>query len=326
LVWVYAAEHDLVAEFSQKYPQTKVARSVEEILEDDTIQLIASAAIPVDRPPLGIQAMEHGKDFLCAKPGFATLEQVAEVRAVQRKTAKKYIVHFSERLNHPATVKAGELVHAGAIGRVINLVGLGPHKVFGHVYRPDWFFDQHYIGGVLNDLASHQIDQFLFFTGSDSAEIVSSHVGNLRFTQYPKFEDFGDITLRSHHATGYIRVDWLTPQGLTTWGDVRLFVLGTEGYIEVRKTIDVEGRGGSNHLFLIDQKGMQYLDCKDVPVPFGGQLIHDVLNRTETAISQEHCFVTSELVLQAQAQATWLDAPPDSLPDADISGTKLIHG
>lgn len=311
LVWFYAAEPELAAEFSQRYPQAKQARSIDEILDDDSIQLIASAVIPVDRPQLGIQVMEHGKDFLCAKPGFVTLEQVAEVRKVQQKTGKKYIVHFSERLNHPATIKAGELVQAGAIGRVVQMIGLGPHRALGHVPRADWFFDRKYFGGVLNDLASHQIDQFLFFTNSATAEIISSHVGNVRHTQFPQFEDFGDITLRSDHATGYIRVDWLTPQGLPTWGDVRLFLLGTEGYIEIRKTIDIEGRTGANHLFMVDQKGVQYIDCSTVPIRFGAQLIHDVLHRTETAITQEHCFVTSELVLQAQAQAKWLDAAPE---------------
>jgi hypothetical protein len=40
-----------------------------------------------------------------------------------------------------------------------------------------------------------------------------------------------------------------------------------------------------------------------VDLPYGGQLVNDVLNRTETAMSQEHCFLATELALKAQKQA-----------------------
>lgn len=302
LVWFFASEPDLIAEFSQKYPQAQLARSVEEILEDETIHLVASAAIPDERAPLGIRVMQHGKDYVCDKPGFTTLEQLADARRVQAETGCIYSVYFCERFDNPATVKAAELVQAGAIGRVIQTVGFGPHKL-GVVARPDWFFQRQHFGGILNDLASHQIDQFLYFTGSTLAEVVSSQVANYNHPQYPELEDFGDLTLRSAQATGYVRVDWFTPDGLGTWGDARLFLVGTEGYIEVRKNCDVAGRPGANHLFLVDQRRAEYFDCKDFALPYGRQLVQDVRDRTETVMTQEHCFLTSELALRAQACA-----------------------
>jgi predicted dehydrogenase len=307
LVSCYAKEPELVAEFSAKYPQAKLARRPGEILEDETIQVITSASIPNERAPLGIQAMQHGKDFLSDKPGFATLEQLAEVREAQRKTGKKYIVLFSERLESKASVKAGELIQSGAIGRVIQTVGFGPHRMFGYTRagRPDWFFQAKTFGGIINDIGSHQIDQFLHFTGSGAeTEIASAQVANFNHPQYPELEDFGDLVIRSGHATGYIRVDWFTPDGLSTWGDVRLFIVGTDGYMEARKNVDVEGRPGGNHLFVVDQKGSRYIDCSDVVLPFGAQFLADVHNRTETAMPQEHCFLASELALRAQAMAT----------------------
>lgn len=308
LVWFFASEPDLIAEFSQKYPQAKLARSVEEILEDETIHLVTSASIPSDRAPLGVQVMQHGKDYLSDKPGFVTLEQLEEVRRIQQEAGRIYSVFFSERLAQRATVKASELVQAGAIGRVIQTIGLGPHRMFGYTARrPDWFFDKKYFGGIINDIASHQIDQFLHFTGSSEAEIVSAQVANFNHREYPNFEDFGDLTLSSSRATGYIRVDWFTPAGLSTWGDVRLFILGTDGYIELRKNLDVAGRPGDNHLFLVDQKGMQYVDCSDVYLPFGDLFLQDILNRTETAMTHAHCFLASELALRAQAQARRLE-------------------
>lgn len=303
LVWFLGSEPDRAAEFAQRYPQAKPARSVDEILDDDSIQLIASAAVPDERAPLGIRVMQRGKDYSCAKPGFVSLEQLAEARRVQAATGRKYLVHFGERVDNAATVKAVELVASGAVGRIVQTTGFGPHRLLGHVPRPDWTFHTRFYGGVINDLASHQIDQFLTFTGSTSAEVVSAHVGNVHYPQFPDFEDFGDLTLRSPQAAGYIRVDWLTPAGLPTWGDVRLFLLGTEGYIEIRKNCDLAGRDGKNHLFWVNQAGTFYLDCSDVALPYGAQVVSDVLNRTETAIRQEHCFLTSELALIAQRDA-----------------------
>lgn len=306
LVWFWGAEPEKVAEFAERHPGAKQAREIDEILDDASIDLVASAAVPCDRAALGIRAMRSGKDFSSAKPAFTALEQLAEARRVQAETGRIYAVHYGERIDNPSTVRAAELARSGAIGRVVQTVGFGPHRLLGHIPRPHWQFDRDFTGGVLNDLACHQIDQFLYFTGSTSAEIVQSQVGNLHFQQYPQFEDFGDLTIRSDKATGYVRVDWLTPPGLGTWGDVRLFVLGTDGYIELRKNIDIAGRAGTNHLFLVDQQGTRYIDCSDVALPYGAQLVADVQNRTETAMNQAHAFLASELALVAQQQAARL--------------------
>ncbi|HLA45041.1 MAG TPA: Gfo/Idh/MocA family oxidoreductase [Aggregatilineales bacterium] len=317
MVWYFDDEPGRINQFAERYPQVPLARSIEEILEDESLHLIACSVIPDERAAIGIRAMQHGKDFLTSKPGFTTLEQLEAARRVQAETGKFYSVYFGERLGNPSTVKAGELVHAGFIGQVIQTTGFGPHRLLGLVDRPDWSFQSKRHGGILVDLASHQIDQFLYFTGSTSAELVASHIGNLKFHQFPDMEDFGDILLRSESATGYIRVDWLTPTGLGVWGDVRLYILGTEGYIELRKYIDIEGRPGSNHLFLVDGKTSRYIDCSDVEMPFARQFIQDILNRTETAMPGAHTFLASELALQAQAQAEWIKPPVMKQPASD---------
>lgn len=305
LVAVFASETDLLAKFSDTYPQVRVVDSMDQVLEDETLQLIVSAAIPSERAAIGIAAMQHGKDYMSDKPGFTTLEQLAEARHVQAETKRIYSICFSERFENRATVKAGELVKAGAIGRVIQTIGLGPHRA-RLASRPDWFFQRSLYGGIITDIASHQADQFLFFTGSTTAEVVASQVANYHHPEHPELEDFGDLMLRGDGGTGYIRVDWFTPDGLDTWGDTRLTVLGTDGYIEVRKNIDIAGRPGTDHLFLVDHKGTQYIHCSEEPLPYGSQLIDDIVNRTETAMTQHHCFLASELVLRAEAQATRL--------------------
>ena len=302
LVSFFGKEPELVSAFQKRHPDAKLARSEKEILEDSSIQLIVSASIPIDRAPLGIQVMKHGKDFMVDKPGIVTLEQLEEVRKVQKESKRIYSIMYSERFENRATVRAGELVKAGAIGNVIQTIGLGPHRI-NLKSRPQWFFDTKNYGGIICDIGSHQFDQFLFFTGSTSGEIVASQVGNVHYHEYPKFEDFGDVTVRGNGGTGYIRVDWFTPDGLNTWGDGRLTILGTEGYIELRKNIDIAGHEGGNHLFIVDKKETRYIDCKNDPLPYGQQLINDINDRTETAMTQAHCFLATELALRAQKDA-----------------------
>ncbi|MGH9370865.1 MAG: Gfo/Idh/MocA family protein [Vicinamibacterales bacterium] len=308
LVSMYAKEPDLAAAFVKRFPQAKLVRDEQEILEDMSLHLVLSAAIPDERAPLGIRVMQHGKDYMVDKPGITTLEQLAEVRKVQAQTKRIYSIMYSERLENRATVRTGELVKAGAIGRVVQTIGLGPHRMNPKT-RPAWFFDKPRFGGILCDIGSHQADQFLFLTGSTRAEVVASQVGNLHTQQHRTFEDFGDAMVRGDGGAGYIRVDWFTPGGLGTWGDGRLTVLGTDGFIEVRKNIDIAGRTGGSHLFLVDQKETRHIDCRDVALPYPAQLVDDVVNRTETAMSQEHCFLATELILQAQKQAQRVTFP-----------------
>ncbi|HOC19384.1 MAG TPA: Gfo/Idh/MocA family oxidoreductase [Vicinamibacterales bacterium] len=302
LVFVHAKEPQQLAEFTKRVPRGKAARSEAEILDDPSIQLVVSSIVPDERAPLGIRVMQHGKDYMADKPGITTLEQLAEVRRVQAETKRIYSIMYSERLENRATVRAGELVAAGAIGRVVQTIGLGPHRISLNT-RPAWFWDKARFGGILCDIASHQADQFLFFTNSTSAEVIAAQVANVHHPQYPKFEDFGDMLLRGNGGRGYIRVDWFTPDGLATWGDGRLTVLGTDGFIEIRKNIDIAGRPGDSHLFLVDHKETRYIDCREQPLPYGERLVDDVLNRTETAMPQAHCLLAAQLVLEAQKKA-----------------------
>ena len=299
LVAVFSKEPELLPGFTKLYPKVKVAKSEEEILEDNSIQLVASASIPVDRAPLGIRVMQSGKDFMTDKPGIISFDQFEEVKKVQKKTRRIYSIMYSERLGSSASVKAGELIQSGAIGKVIQTTGLGPHRMNPQT-RPDWFFDPGKAGGILCDIGSHQCDQFLFYTNSVQAEVNFSQTGNFNTFKYPGYQDFGDMSVRSPHASGYIRIDWFTPAGLSTWGDGRTFILGTEGYIEMRKYVDIAGRSGGNHLFLVNQKETKYYDCSNVYMPYGEQLVNDVVNRTETAMTQDHCFLATELALTAQ--------------------------
>jgi predicted dehydrogenase len=310
LVAAYGQESDKLAAFAKRYPGVKMVKSEDEILNDKSIQLVLSSTIPNERAPLGVRVMKLGKDFLSDKPGITTLEQLAEVRATSAETHRIYGIMYSERLEVKAAVKAGELIQAGAIGRVIQTINIAPHQIVqghgdagGGTGRPEWFWNPDLYGGILCDIGSHQVDQFLYYTGSTEAEVVASQIANVHHPDHPHFQDFGDMMLRGDRGMGYVRLDWFTPDGLGTWGDGRLFVLGTEGYIEVRKYTDVAVKRSGNNLFLVDQKEARYIDCNNLSLPFGPQFVADIVNRTHVAQDQSQCLLAAELVIKAQMNA-----------------------
>ena len=302
LTAVHAPEADLLPDFVQAFPQAQPVPDADAVFEDPTIDLILTAAIPSERAGIAIRAMEHGKDVLSDKAGMTTLEQWQRVKDTQETTGRIYAIAYSERIASRSTTKALELVQAGAIGQVVHLIGLGPHSLRKES-RPAWFFRQATSGGILCDIAAHQFDQFLAFSQELEPTIVHAQVANRANPETPEFEDFGDVVLQGPQCSGYIRVDWFTPSGLASWGDTRLTVLGTEGYMEVRKNVDIGGRSGGDHLFLVNQQDTQYIDCSHVELPFARAFLEDIRHRTETAMGQDHCFRAMRLALEAQAIA-----------------------
>ncbi len=302
--WVYDPDPNKVEQFRKAFPGAKAARSKEEVLQDNQVQLVASAAVPNVRCPLGCEVMSHGKDYFTDKAPMTTLRQVDEAREQADATGKKYAVYYSERLHTECSIYAGNLIDGGAIGRVLQVIGMGPHRLSA-ASRPAWFFDFEQYGGILCDIGSHQIEQFLHFAGARDATVTSSRVANYNNPDYPELEDFGDASLVADNgATNYFRVDWFTPDGLGAWGDGRTFILGTKGYIELRKYLDVGREGESDQLYLVDGEGERHIRTRNtVGFPYFGQLILDCLERTERAMAQEHTFKAAELCLIAQRDA-----------------------
>ncbi|WP_430448495.1 Gfo/Idh/MocA family protein [Rhodophyticola sp.] len=288
--------------FGKRFPGVPRVADKAALLDDPAIDLVLISAIPCDRAALAIAAMEAGKDVMVDKPGCTTSAQLDAIKACVAKTGRIWSVDFSERFEVPCVTRAAELVAEGAIGRVVQTVGLGPHRL-NRASRPEWFFDRGAYGGILTDIASHQIDQFLFFTGSTDAEITLASVGNFANQNDPGLQDFGEIALRSDTGHGYIRVDWFTPDALPNWGDGRLTILGTEGYIELRKYVDVGGRAGTDHLLLANGTRCEMIDASDAGLPYFARLARDIRDRTETAMPQAHAFKVMELALRAQTLA-----------------------
>lgn len=307
ICWVYDPDPIKLERFLEAFPQARVAADLQMILDDPEVEMVASACIPNQRSALGIQVMAHGKDFFADKPPLTTLPQLDEARRAVEQTGKKFAVYYSERVHVEAAVYAGQLIKDGVIGNVVQVVNLAPHRLSA-TQRPGWFWQPEKYGGIITDIGSHQIEQFLYYAGANDAKILHSATGNYHTPQHPAFEDFGEANFRADNgATHYLRVDWFTPHGLPVWGDGRCFILGTEGYIELRKYLDVAREQTPDHVYLVDSTGMQHLPVQGlVGYPFFGQLILDCLGRTENAMPQAHAFKAIELAILAQQQAVRL--------------------
>ena len=308
LKWVYDSDPKKVAAFVAKFPSVQVARSLDEVLADPSVHLVASAAITSERGPLGCRVMEAGKDYFSDKAPFTTLEQLAQARAVVARTGRKHMVYYGERLHNESAMFATDLLAQGVIGRVVQVTSLAPHRLSAPT-RPAWFFERAKYGGILCDIGSHQFEQFLTYSAATDATVTQALIGNFANAQYPELEDYGEASLLSNTGVvNYVRVDWYTPDGLGTWGDGRTFILGTKGYIELRKYIDVARDKTGDHVFLVDDKGEHQFDVAgQVGFRFFGELVLDCLHRTEKAMTQAHAFKAAELSLVAQNSARRLN-------------------
>jgi len=300
--WWTAGEPGTREGFEKRFADAPRVADRAALLANDAVDLVIIADVPDRRAALAIEAMEAGHDVMVDKPGCTTRAQLDAIRACVARSGRIWSVDFSERFEVPCATLAGRLVAEGAIGRVVQTLGLGPHRLDAST-RPDWFFERKRYGGILCDIASHQIDQFLHFTGSSDAEITLASVDNVAHPRYPGLQDFGEIALRSGDARGYIRVDWFTPEALPTWGDGRLTILGTEGFIELRKYVDLAASDATDTLLLVNGTRHERIDARDAGLPYFARLLDDVRGRTESAMPQAHAFTVMALALRAQAMA-----------------------
>lgn len=303
--WAWDPDPQRLQDFCAKYPQVQAARSYEEILADPEVQLVTAAAVPSDRSRIGIQALRAGKHYFTDKSPFTTLGQLDEVAKVVRETGKKYFCDFSERLHTESGWHAGELIHQGAIGRVLQIMIMAPHNL-AKASRPDWFFDKEKYGGILTDIGSHQFEQFLHYAKASDGVVNFARVENFANAETPGLEDFGEASLTLDNGVScYCRIDWFNPRGHRSWGDGRTFILGTDGYIEVRKYNDITREPQESQvIYLVDHEGEKRIPCNgQIGFPFYGQFILDCLNGTENAMTQAHVFKAAELSMKAQAVA-----------------------
>lgn len=304
LAYVYDENPALVEGFLKKFPGVTVAKSYEEILANPKIELIVSADIPSHRAAVAIKAMKSGKDAFIDKAPFLTLSELDEVKRVSEETGKKLFVSYSEFMHNEAAVFAKQLIDRGVIGKVCHVDIFAPHRL-NPPSRPDWFWSREDTGGVLIDIGSHQFLQFLAYSGCNNATVDSARVKNYFNKNHPGLDDFGDATLTAENGiTGYVRIDWLSPAGIQTWGDGKVVILGSDGYIELRKNCDIGKTKVTDTVYVCTEDGV-FSDsvATKVGFPYFSALICDSRNGTDTAMSKELTYNAIELAIKAQMMA-----------------------
>lgn len=304
LKWVYDSDPARVEKFRKKFPSVQIAENFNQVLDDPLVQLVASAAIPNKRAEIGCQVMKAGKHYFTDKSPFTSLEQLDDVKRVIGLTNRKYMVYYAERLHNDAAWIAGDLIAGGAVGRVLHILNIAPHRLALDT-RPEWFLDKTCYGGILTDIGSHQAEQFLAYAGCSDACINFARAKNVYHSDAPGLQDFGEFAMTGcNGASFYSRVDWFSPEGLRTWGDGRTFILGTDGTMELRKYVDIAREAPASKLFLVNADGEQEIDCLGCSgFPFFGRFILDCVNETELAMTQAHALKAAELSMRAQQLA-----------------------
>jgi predicted dehydrogenase len=305
----FTEEPENQAQMLRAFPNVPLAQSESQILENPEIQLICSASINDQRASLAVKAMQHGKDFFVDKPGATTLSQLDEIERVQKLTGRSWFVWYSGRLIDPTSHKALELIRNGELGRIVNFIGVGPHKLNRHK-RPAWAFQEDQYGGILNDLGIHLLDMFTHISG-EKLKVVSSRLGNFGHPDLPTFQDFGDATLSGANGmTGYIRVDWFTPETMPTFGDIRNMIIGTKGMIELRKKVDLAVDNnrftGAQLLLATHEKEPQRILCEPIESKFFHSMVQDVIEKQNRSVTHSESFAATRTALEAQALAKWV--------------------
>lgn len=300
---IYDHDADRLESLKEKFPGVPIAESFEEVL-DSPVRLVASAAIPNQRGPIGCQVMRAGKDYFTDKCPFTSLDQLAEAKKVVSETGRKYLVYYSERLHVESAWYVDELIQKGTIGEIVHMEIFGPHRL-SKESRPEWFFDKEQYGGILTDIASHQFDQFLHYARCKGGKVVHAAVDNRANLDKPGFEDVGQACLILDNGVQcFSRVNWFTPDAMRGWGDGRTFITGTKGVMEIRKYFDFGCSDLGDTIILANDEGEQLMNVNGtVGFPYFGQMILDCLNRTENSGSQAHIFAAARLSLEAQAIA-----------------------
>jgi predicted dehydrogenase len=306
----FAPEDTPVARGFQSVFSDLRPRPREDLLGDPAIDLVLCADVNGLRGSVLAEALAAGKHVFVDKPPVTTLQDLETVERAAKKNGKLFFVYFGERLDNPLLLKTKQLIGEGRIGRVVNFIGLGPHKL-SIEHRPAWMFDPALYGGILNDIASHQVELFTWLTGQQVARF-RSRVGNFGTPQYPTFEDFGDAWFEGDGgATGYVRVDWFTPDALPTWGDIRQMLVGTEGTLEIRSNINVGSADAGPVLLLTTRESApEVVDPGDIDTAWAPKLVADIQDGVNRLMPHDRTFQALRTVLSMQSQAERIGRQP----------------
>lgn len=173
----------------QRYPEATVVRSFEELLRDDTLELIIVNTPNALHLPMAQQALEAGKHVVLEKP-FTVTGQEAQTLIDIAKSHNRMLSIFQNRRWDGDFLTVQKVVREKLLG---HLVEYEAHydRFRNYVEANTWKEEAGPGSGILYNLGSHMIDQALVLFGNPDA--VTAEIG----TQRPggKIDDYYHITL-----------------------------------------------------------------------------------------------------------------------------------
>ncbi|MGQ9632259.1 MAG: Gfo/Idh/MocA family protein [bacterium] len=239
------------------------------------VELVGSSARNDLKADLICYCLGRGLHVMVDKPLVITLGDLGRVMSAVEGSRAQLGLMLTERFN-PPIAHLKNLIDRGELGRIVHFTILKPHKIVAST-RPPWHFVKSQNGGIIADLAIHDVDLLRWYLG---CEVKSFHAYESQYTllDKPAFSDNAEIFLiMENGATAFLRPDWLMPDAYPTWGDGRIFCVGTEGCAEIRTTGDPFA-GTPGELIVTTNKSAPR---KITPDPVGRNLAQDFIDRIE---------------------------------------------
>lgn len=230
LVAVSDPDPDNVAAYAESIGDVPAYADHQEMLARHEVDVVSVNGVYIDRAVAVVDALHAGAHVVVDKPLCTSLEQLSTIETAAAATGRLVSLVFEKRA-HPVTRAARRLVAAGTLGDLALITSTGPHPL-RHLTRPSWFFTADY-GGVLADLAVHDVDVALALTGARDGIVVGT-CGKRAYPQYPEFSDHGAMLLAAGEVMATIDAHWLAPESGKGRYEMRL--VGTQGTAEMRWT------------------------------------------------------------------------------------------
>ncbi|TAH69995.1 MAG: Gfo/Idh/MocA family oxidoreductase [Anaerolineaceae bacterium] len=166
--------------------------SLEDMLADESIDLVLVSTPNHVHKSIAIQAMRAGKHVICEKPVTMNSNDLSEMMMVAEETGRFLTVHQNRRWDEDfLTMK--EVFESKKLGEIYRIES----RVHGSRGIPgDWRQEKEYGGGMVLDWGVHLLDQILMLMGDTKLKKVYATITNITnqvvddgFTAHLEFEN-----------------------------------------------------------------------------------------------------------------------------------------
>ena len=296
VVGFYDDENPLSAQEASKTFNAPVYNDLDELLQKSGANTLLTAAINSSKADIIVKAVEAGLHIISDKPLVTKMDDLNRITdALEKNKNVKLYLMLSERYS-PVLVTTKNLIDAGEIGQVVNIINMRPHRLRPQG-RPAWMFDSKQYGGILNDIGVHDIDIAVWLSGCEVDKILAASVSNKRFNEFDDFDDNGEAMLRlKNGCIVFILESWLTPEKYPHHGEMKFIVHGTKGQITVdpqNKKVTIYSDSKKQHNVKVKNPAETYVSD---PLKYFSNIKHEATVTTQVSIQAQRVALECQLV------------------------------